>query len=287
MSSNSFQSIIQRLNQYWHKHSCALLLPYDVEAGAGTFHTATTLYTLGNKPWRCAYVQPSRRPVDARYGEHPNRLYKHHQYQVILKPTPLEIQDLYLESLAIIGIDSSKHDIRFVEDDWESPSLGASGLGWEVWCDGMEISQFTYMQQMGGIECSIISGELTYGLERIALYIQEKDNVFDLDYNEYNDPKDRLSYGDIFKKPENEYAQHIFDNADVEFLRQQFNNYERQSQKLVDASLALPAYEYCIKANHIFNMLDASGAISVTERASYIGRIRQMAKSACEQWAKI
>ena len=285
-AKSSFQSTVNRLQNYWSKHGCAILMPYDVEMGAGTFHPATVLYCLGKKPWRCAFVQPSRRPADSRFGVHPNRLHKHHQFQVILKPAPENIQELYLNSLKEIGLDPQKHDIRFVEDDWESPTLGASGLGWEVWCDGMEISQFTYMQKMGGIDCEVISGELTYGLERILMYVQNKENVYELDYNEYNNPKLRMSYGDIFQRAEKEFSEYALKKANVKFLLSQFNELEKECHALLAENLALPAYDLCIKSSHIFNLLDARGVISTTERASYIARVRDMAKGCCEVWIK-
>lgn len=259
-------------------------MPYDLEMGAGTFHPATVLYCLGRKPWRCAFVQPSRRPTDSRFGEHPNRLHKFHQLQVILKPAPENFQDLYLKSLEEIGLDLSVHDIRFVEDDWESPTLGASGLGWEVWCDGMEITQFTYMQKIGGIDCEVVAGELAYGLERILMYIQNKDNVYDLDYNEYTDPKLRLSYGDIFQRAEAEFSEYSLKQANVEILISQFGELEQECHHILKSRLALPAYDLCIKCSHLFNLLDARGAISTTERAAYIARVRGMAKGCCETW---
>lgn len=282
--ASSFQGLISSLQDYWHAQNCAILQPYDMELGAGTFHPATTLWCLSDKKYRVAYVQPSRRPADSRFGEHPNRLYKHHQMQVILKPAPNDIQDLYLNSLKHIGIDSKNHDIRFVEDDWESPTLGASGLGWEVWCDGMEISQFTYLQQMGGIECNIIAGELTYGLERIALYIQQKDSVYDLIYNHSSDDDSRMTYGDIFKQQEREMSGYVLYHADTKMLLQNFSDLENECIHLLSKDLSLPAYEQCIKASNVFNILDARGVISVTERASYISRVRTMAKSCCEAY---
>ena len=288
----SFQDLVQTLNQYWAAEGCVILQPYDMEMGAGTFHPATTLRALGPKPWRAAYVQPSRRPTDGRYGENPNRLQHFYQYQVILKPSPNDLQDLYLGSLAAIGIDVRNHDIRFVEDDWESPTLGAWGLGWEVWCDGMEISQFTYFQQVGGIDCFPVSGELTYGLERLAMYVQGIDNVFDLNFNGRSGP-DKVTYGDIFRQAEQEYSRYNFEYADTDILMQHFRDAEKQCRELLDKGdrgnrhqLALPAYDQCIKASHVFNMLDARGVISVTERQSYILRVRDLAKACCEAWIK-
>lgn len=280
--SNSFQSVVSLLNAYWGALDCAVLMPYDMEVGAGTFHPATVFHCLGPKPWRCVYVQPSRRPTDGRFGMHPNRLYRHHQMQVLLKPAPVNIQDLYLNSLKHIGIDPSKHDIRFVEDDWESPTLGASGLGWEVWCDGMEVSQFTYIQKMGGIDCEVVSGEITYGLERILMYIQDKDNVYDLDYNQYTDKNLRISYGDIFKRAEVELSEHAMHAAEPKLLVKQFKQYEEECQDLLKKGLALPAYEYCMKCSHAFNLMDARGAISVAERAHYILKVRDLARGCCE-----
>jgi glycyl-tRNA synthetase alpha chain len=283
-SLNSFQSVVQKLQNYWSKQGCAILMPYDLEMGAGTFHPATVLYCLGSKPWRCAFVQPSRRPADSRFGVHPNRLHKHHQFQVILKPAPENIQELYLQSLKEIGLDPQDHDIRFVEDDWESPTLGASGLGWEVWCDGMEVSQFTYMQKMGGIDCEVVAGEITYGLERILMYIQGKDNVYDLDYNEYSDAKLRMSYGNIFQRAEAEFSDYALKKANVEMLISQFNELEKECYATLTNKLALPAYDLCMKCSHLFNLLDARGVISTTERATYIARVRNMAKGCCETW---
>jgi glycyl-tRNA synthetase alpha chain len=288
----SFQDLVQTLNQYWAAEGGVILQPYDMEMGAGTFHPATTLRALGPKPWRAAYVQPSRRPTDGRYGENPNRLQHFYQYQVILKPSPNDLQDLYLGSLAAIGIDVRNHDIRFVEDDWESPTLGAWGLGWEVWCDGMEISQFTYCQQVGGIDCFPVSGELTYGLERLAMYVQGIDNVFELNFNGRSGP-DKVTYGDIFRQAEQEYSRYNFEYADTDILMQHFRDAEKQCRELLDKGdrgnrhqLALPAYDQCIKASHVFNMLDARGVISVTERQSYILRVRDLAKACCEAWIK-
>ncbi len=250
-----------------------------MEVGAGTFHPATALRALGPKPWKAAYVQPSRRPKDGRYGENPNRLQHYYQYQVILKPSPENLQELYLESLRKIGIDTNAHDIRFVEDDWESPTLGAWGLGWEVWCDGMEVTQFTYFQQVGGIECSPVSGEITYGLERLAMYIQGKENVYDLDFNGQG-----VTYGDVFLQNEKEFSAYNLEFANTAKLLEHFTNAEAECNALIEKHLPLPAYDQCIKASHFFNLLDARGVISVTERASYIGRVRALAKACCETW---
>jgi glycyl-tRNA synthetase alpha chain len=284
LKNKSFQGIISTLEAFWQKHNCAIIQPYDVEMGAGTFHPATVLYCLGAKPWRAAYVQPSRRPTDSRYGIHPNRMQKFHQFQVILKPAPSNIQDLYLESLKELGLNYYDHDIRFVEDDWESPTLGASGLGWEVWCDGMEVSQFTYMQQMGGIECNPVAGEITYGLERLALYIQGKENIYELDYNTYDNVKDRISYGDVYQESEKQFSAYALEYSDTKKLYSQFRDAEEECLSLLKSKLTLPAYDQCIKASHIFNLLDAKGVISVTERASYITKVRNMAKKCCESW---
>ncbi|MDF3073062.1 MAG: glyQ [Alphaproteobacteria bacterium] len=277
----SFQDLILRLQAYWAKQGCVILQPYDVEMGAGTFHPATTLRALGAKPWKAAYVQPSRRPKDGRYGENPNRLQHYYQFQVILKPSPPDILELYLGSLKELGIDSSLHDLRFVEDDWESPTLGAWGLGWEVWCDGMEVTQFTYFQQVGGIECSLVAGEITYGLERLAMYIQGVEKVYDLRFND-----EGVSYGDVFLQNEKEQSAYNFEHANTEKLFQHFKDAEAECQALLDANLALPAYDQCIKASHNFNLLDARGVISVTERQAYIGRVRNLAKACCEAWLK-
>jgi len=279
--SLSFQDLILKLHAYWAKQGCVILQPYDMEVGAGTFHPATTLRALGPKHWNCAYVQPSRRPKDGRYGENPNRLQHYYQYQVILKPSPENIQELYLQSLYELGIDPKLHDIRFVEDDWESPTLGAWGLGWEVWCDGMEVTQFTYFQQVGGIECKPVSGELTYGLERLAMYIQGKENVYDLDFNGAG-----VTYGDVFKQNEVEFSAYNLEFADTEQLLQHFKDAEKECQSLLAKNLALPAYDQCIKASHRFNLLDARGVIGVTERAAYIGRVRALAKACCEKWVE-
>ncbi len=279
-SAPSFQELILTLQAYWGRQGCVLLQPYDVEMGAGTFHPATTLRALGPKPWKAAYVQPSRRPKDGRYGENPNRLQCYYQFQVILKPSPPDIQELYLGSLKELGLDPAIHDMRFVEDDWESPTLGAWGLGWEVWCDGMEVSQFTYFQQVGGIDCSPVSGELTYGLERLAMYIQGIDNVYDLNYG------NGVKYGDVFLQNEREQSTYNFEKANTDILFQHFRDAEGECQALLAAGLALPAYDQCIKASHNFNLLDARGVISVTERQAYIGRVRALAKACCEAWLK-
>lgn len=274
----NFQDVILNLQTFWAKKGCLLVQPYDMEVGAGTFHPMTLLKALGPEPWRVAYVQPSRRPTDGRYGENPNRLQHYYQFQVILKPSPADVQQLYLESLKVLGIDPLAHDIRFVEDDWESPTLGASGLGWEVWLDGMEITQFTYFQLAGSIELSPIPVEITYGLERITMYLQGVDNVYDLKWN------DTVTYGDVYHRNEVEQSTHNFEKADVEKLQGFFSAYEAESRQLIEAGLVLPSYEYCLKCSHTFNMLDARGAISVTERTGYIGRIRNMARSCAEKY---
>jgi glycyl-tRNA synthetase alpha chain len=290
----SFQGLILTLQRYWADQGCVILQPYDMEVGAGTFHPATTLRALGPKPWNAAYVQPSRRPKDGRYGENPNRLQHYYQFQVILKPSPKDIQDLYLKSLYAIGIDPTIHDIRFVEDDWESPTLGAWGLGWECWCDGMEVSQFTYFQQIAGFECRPVSGELTYGLERLAMYVQGVDRVYDLNFNGREDGN-KVTYGDVFLQAEQEYSRHNFEYAETEMLFEQFRMAEAACRKYLDAGwatvgnarrhlMALPAYDQCIKASHVFNLLDARGVISVTERQSYILRVRELAKACGEAW---
>ena len=275
----SFQDLILTLHAYWGARGCAILQPYDMEMGAGTFHPATTLRALGPDPWRAAYVQPSRRPTDGRYGENPNRLGHYYQYQVILKPSPPDMQELYLGSLAAIGLDTGVHDIRFVEDDWESPTLGAWGLGWEVWCDGMEVTQFTYFQQMGGFDCKPVSGELTYGLERLAMYIQGVDNVYDLDFNGAG-----VSYGDVFKANEQQASAYNFEVADTERLFDGFRKAAAECELCLERELPIPAYEQAIKASHIFNTLQARGVISVAERQAYIGRVRDLAKGACAAW---
>jgi glycyl-tRNA synthetase alpha chain len=278
-----FQSLIMTLQQYWAEQGCVVLQPYDVAMGAGTFHPATTLRSLGPEPWRAAYVQPCRRPTDGRYGENPNRLQHYYQFQVILKPSPPNAQELYLESLRRLGIDPLAHDIRFVEDDWESPTLGAWGLGWEVWCDGMEVSQYTYFQQVGGIECDPVSVEYTYGLERLAMYVQGVDNVYDLAYNAPGSVLP-ISYGDVFLENEREFSAYDFEYANVEQLLRHFSDAEAECGALLERDLPLPAYDECIKASHAFNLLDARGVISVTERQAYIGRVRALAKACCERW---
>ena len=276
-----FQDMILALHAYWSRQGCAILQPYDMEMGAGTFHPATTLRALGPKPWRAAYVQPSRRPSDGRYGENPNRLGHYYQYQVIMKPSPANAQDLVLDSYRAIGLDPLLHDFRFVEDDWESPTLGAWGLGWEVWCDGKEVSQFTYFQQVGGIPVVLPAFEMTYGLERLCMYIQGVENVYDLRFNAAG-----LTYGDVFRRSEREYSAYSFEFADVPMLSRHFADAEEECNRLCEAGLPLPAYDQCIKASHAFNLLDARGAISVAERASYIGRVRALAKQCCEGWLK-
>jgi glycyl-tRNA synthetase alpha chain len=290
--TKAFQDLILTLHNYWAAQGCVILQPYDMEVGAGTFHPATTLRSVGPKPWSAAYVQPSRRPKDGRYGENPNRLQHYYQYQVIMKPSPPNLQELYLGSLKAIGIDSSLHDIRFVEDDWESPTLGAWGLGWEVWCDGMEVSQFTYFQQVGGMDCSPVSGELTYGLERLAMYVQGVDNVYDLNFNGLEGAR-KISYGDVFLQAEQEYSRFNFEHADTSILLRHFEDAEKECAALLKAGdkdgkheLALPAYDQCIKASHAFNLLDARGVISVSERQNYIFRVRDLAKGCCEAWSK-
>ncbi|MBS0560475.1 MAG: glycine--tRNA ligase subunit alpha [Proteobacteria bacterium] len=275
----SFQDLILTLHRYWAAQGCVILQPYDMEMGAGTFHPATTLRALGPKPWRAAYVQPSRRPSDGRYGENPNRLQHYYQYQVIMKPSPADAQDLLLGSYAAMGLDPLRHDFRFVEDDWESPTLGAWGLGWEVWCDGMEVGQFTYFQQVGGIPVVLPSFEMTYGLERLAMYVQDVENVYDLDFNGAG-----TSYGDVFLRAEREYSAHNFEHADTAMLTRHFEDAERECAGLLGHGLALPAYDQCIKASHLFNLLDARGVISVAERAAYIARVRTLAKGCAEAW---
>mmetsp|Transcript_789 Transcript_789/g.585 ORF Transcript_789/g.585 Transcript_789/m.585 type:complete len:293 (-) Transcript_789:1751-2629(-) len=276
----NFQNVILSLENFWARKNCIIVQPYDLEVGAGTFHHFTTLKALGPEPWNVAYAQPSRRPTDGRYGENPNRLQHYYQYQVILKPSPLDVQQLYLKSLKALGIDPLEHDIRFVEDDWESPTLGASGLGWEVWLDGMEVTQFTYFQQAGSIELHPIPVELTYGLERIAMYLQGVDNVYDLKWNE------SINYGDVHHQQEVEQSTYNFEEADVDMLFKLFKMYETEANKLISKSLILPAYEYCIKCSHTFNLLDARGAISVTERTGYIRRIRNIAKTCAKGYLK-
>jgi glycyl-tRNA synthetase alpha chain len=298
----SFQDLILTLQQFWAAQGCVILQPYDMEVGAGTFHPATTLRALGPKTWNAAYVQPSRRPKDGRYGENPNRMQHYYQFQVIMKPSPADILDLYLQSLDAIGIDTTKNDIRFVEDDWESPTLGAWGLGWEVWCNGMEVTQFTYFQQVGGYDCRPVSGEITYGLERLAMYVQGVDRVWDLNFNGRTDAR-KLTYNDVFQQAEQEYSRYNFEHANTETLLQQFKFAEAECQALLTKGcptrdpagspqgsriaqhkMALPAYDQCIKASHIFNLLDARGVISVTERQSYILRVRELAKACCGAW---
>ncbi|MFK4818725.1 glycine--tRNA ligase subunit alpha [Ochrobactrum quorumnocens] len=303
--TRSFQGLILTLHNYWAEHGCAILQPYDMEVGAGTFHPATTLRSLGPKPWKAAYVQPSRRPKDGRYGENPNRLQHYYQYQVIIKPSPPNLQDLYLGSLRAIGLDPTLHDVRFVEDDWESPTLGAWGLGWECWCDGMEVSQFTYFQQVCGIECSPVAGELTYGLERLAMYVQGVDNVYDLNFNGL-EGEEKLTYGDVFLQAEQEYSRYNFEMANTEILHQHFIDAEHECAAILKAGstgegslhkqeagsaagttgtlhkCVFPAYDQCIKASHVFNLMDARGVISVTERQSYILRVRNLARQCGE-----
>jgi len=298
--TRSFQGLILTLQTFWAEQGCVILQPYDMEVGAGTFHPGTTLRSLGPKPWKAAYAQPSRRPTDGRYGENPNRLQHYYQFQVIIKPSPPDLQDLYLKSLYAIGIDPLEHDIRFVEDDWESPTLGAWGLGWEVWCDGMEVSQFTYFQQVAGFECSPVSGELTYGLERLATYVQGVDSIYDLNYNG-GEGDERISYGDVFLQSEQEYSRYNFEHADTDMLFQHFKDAEAECRSLIEKGdtasgepgdnvdrhlMALPAYDQCIKASHVFNLLDARGVISVTERQSYILRVRDLSKACGAAWLR-
>lgn len=275
------QDLVLKLHAFWVEQGCVIQQPYDIEVGAGTFNPATFFRVIGPEPWRAAYVEPSRRPTDGRYGENPNRLQHYYQYQVILKPSPLDSQDIYLKSLSYLGIDLNKHDIRFVEDDWESPTLGAWGLGWEVWLDGMEITQFTYFQQVGGIELRPVSVEITYGLERIAMYLQEVDNVFDLKWN-----KD-ISYGDIHHESEKEFSIYNFDEADINLHLNLFDMYEKEAKRLLDKNLILPAYDFCLKCSHEFNMLDARGALSVTERTTYIMRVRNLAKRCATEYMRL
>ena len=284
--ARSFQGLILTLQRYWAEQGCVILQPYDMEMGAGTFHPATTLRALGPKPWRAAYAQPSRRPKDGRYGENPNRLQHYYQFQVILKPNPPNLQELYLDSLLAIGIDPLLHDIRFVEDDWESPTLGAWGLGWECWCDGMEVSQFTYFQQVAGEECRPVSGELTYGLERLSLYLQNKDSVYDLQFN------DEFKYGDVYLANEQQFSAFELEVANVDILKRQFEEMESEVRRIVGSKgrqgqpLVLPAYDHVLKASHLFNIMDARGAIAVAERQSYIGRIRDLCKLCAEAWVE-
>jgi len=275
----SFQDTILNLQKFWSKHGCIILQPYDIEVGAGTFHPATTLRSLGPKPWKAAYVQPSRRPTDGRYGDNPNRLQHYYQFQVIIKPSPSNIKKLFLNSLSVVGIDHKNHDIRFVEDDWESPTLGAAGLGWEVWCDGMEITQFTYFQQMAGFECKPVSVEITYGLERICMFTQQKKNVYDLIWN-----NEGVEYREVFYQSEKEFSAYNFEHANTENLFKMFDMLESEAKSLVEKKIALPAYDQCLKASHVFNVLDARGAISVAQRAEYIGRIREITKSVATIW---
>ena len=273
-----FQQVILKLHNFWARKGCVLVEPYDLEVGAGTFHHATTLRALGPEPWNVAYVQPSRRPTDGRYGDNPNRLQHYYQYQVLLKPSPLNVQDLYLQSLQALGIDVLEHDIRFVEDDWESPTLGAAGLGWEIWLDGMEITQFTYFQMCGSIECKPVSVELTYGLERITMYLQQIDNVYDLQWN------DDLVYGDLHHQQEVEQSTYNFEVADTAMLFDLFDKYEAEAKRIVSPQMVLPAYEFCLKCSHVFNLLDARGAISVTERTGFIARVRNLSRACAESW---
>ncbi len=275
----TFQETILNLQKYWSKHGCIILQPYDMEVGAGTFHPATTLRSLGPNPWKAAYVQPSRRPTDGRYGDNPNRLQHYYQFQVIIKPSPSNIKKLFLNSLSTIGIDHKNHDIRFVEDDWESPTLGASGLGWEVWCDGMEITQFTYFQQMAGFECKPVSVEITYGLERICMFTQQKNNVYDLIWNTEN-----VEYREVFLQAEKEFSAYNFEHANTSNLFKIFDMFESEAKSLINKKISLPAYDQCLKASHVFNILDARGAISVVQRAEYIGRIREITKSVASIW---
>ncbi len=279
---STFQGLILALQNYWARQGCVLLQPYDMEVGAGTFHTATFLRAIGPEPWSAAYVQPSRRPTDGRYGENPNRLQHYYQFQVVIKPSPLDIQELYLGSLRMLGIDTLVHDVRFVEDNWESPTLGAWGLGWEVWLNGMEVTQFTYFQQVGGLDCAPVTGEITYGLERIAMYLQGVESVFDLVWTD--GPLGRVTYGDVFHQNEVEMSAYNFEHADVDTLFGWFDSCERESQRLIEQGLPLPAYEQMLKTSHTFNLLDARHAISVTERAGYIGRVRNLARAVAEAY---
>ncbi|MDO7598311.1 MAG: glycine--tRNA ligase subunit alpha [Pseudomonadota bacterium] len=278
----TFQELILRLQQYWAEQGCVLLQPYDMEVGAGTFHPATFLRAIGPEPWSAAYVQPSRRPTDGRYGENPNRLQHYYQFQVVLKPSPINIQELYIGSLHMLGLDTSIHDVRFVEDNWESPTLGAWGLGWEIWLNGMEVTQFTYFQQVGGLECSPVSGEITYGLERIAMYLQGVSSVYDLVWSD--GPMGKVTYGDVFHQNEVEMSEYNFDHADVDSLFTNFDNYERESARMIEAGLPLPAYELVLKASHTFNLLDARKAISVTERQRFILRVRTLARAVAQAY---
>jgi glycyl-tRNA synthetase alpha chain len=278
----TFQQLILRLNTFWDRQGCVLLQPYDMEVGAGTFHTATFLRAIGPEPWKAAYVQPSRRPKDGRYGENPNRLQHYYQYQVVLKPSPADIQDLYLQSLQDLGINPKEHDIRFVEDDWESPTLGAWGLGWEVWLDGMEVTQFTYFQQVGGLDCKPVLGEITYGLERLAMYLQDKENVYDLIWTAGANKS--ILYGDVYHQNEVEQSRYNFELSNTDILFRHFSEFEAEAKRLIDAKCTLPAYEMILKSSHTFNLLDARGAISVTERAAYIGRVRNLAKAVAQAY---
>lgn len=282
----SFQELIFKLQTFWAKQGCAILQPYDTEVGAGTLHPATTLRSLGSKPWRAAYAQPSRRPGDGRYGDNPNRLGHYYQFQVIIKPSPPNSQELYLESLKFIGIDTQTNDIRFVEDDWENPTIGAAGLGWEVWCDGAEVSQYTYFQQVGGIACNPVSLELTYGLERLAMVLQKVENVYNLNWNGL-EGDERISYGDVFHENEKQFSAYHFEYASTEILFQHFKDAEEECRNLLSVRLPLPAYDQCIKASHLFNILNARGVISVTERAAYITRVRDLAKAICLLWMEM
>jgi glycyl-tRNA synthetase alpha chain len=274
----TFQDLILSLQSYWSAQGCVLLQPYDLEVGAGTFHPATFLRAIGPEPWKAAYVQPSRRPKDGRYGENPNRLQHYYQYQVVLKPSPLDIQDLYLDSLRALGVNMSEHDVRFVEDDWESPTLGAWGLGWEVWLDGMEVTQFTYFQEVGGLKCAPVLGEITYGLERLAMYLQGVESVFDLKWT------DSVSYGDVYHQNEVEQSKYNFEHSNVEWLFKLFGEFESEAKRLMEAKLTLPAFEMVMKCSHTFNLLDARGAISVTERAAYIGRVRSLSRAVAQSY---
>ncbi|HZN86365.1 MAG TPA: glycine--tRNA ligase subunit alpha [Burkholderiales bacterium] len=278
MTAPTFQQLISRLNEFWGRQGCALLQPYDMEVGAGTFHTATFLRAVGPEPWNAAYVQPSRRPKDGRYGENPNRLQHYYQYQVVMKPSPPDIQERYLASLAALGIEAQAHDIRFVEDDWESPTLGAWGLGWEVWLDGMEVTQFTYFQEVGSLECKPVLGEITYGLERLALYLQDKASIYDLVWTP------GVSYGDVYHQNEVEQSRYNFELSSPELLFRHFGDYETEAKRLIEARCTLPAYEMVLKCSHTFNLLDARGAISVTERAAYIGRVRSLARAVAQAY---
>jgi glycyl-tRNA synthetase alpha chain len=274
----TFQQLILRLNEFWGRQGCVLLQPYDMEMGAGTFHTATFLRAIGPEPWNAAYVQPSRRPKDGRYGENPNRLQHYYQYQVVMKPSPADIQERYLASLEALGIDAKEHDIRFVEDDWESPTLGAWGLGWEVWLDGMEVTQFTYFQKVGGLDCRPVLGEITYGLERLAMYLQNKESVYDLAWTS------GVSYGDVYRQNEMEQSRYNFELSNPQMLFRHFDDYAAEARKLIEAQCTLPAYEMVLKCSHSFNLLDARGAISVAERAAYIGRVRDLARAVAQAY---